>query len=78
MLNRPDKIEKNLLILLFSFFFQNVDIINDSDDAIARMISQMKDAAEVRVLIHSTLHFKYKYLYYHHVSPHVQAYIQPT
>lgn len=30
-----------------NFFFQNVDIINDSDDAIARMISQMQEAAEV-------------------------------
>lgn len=59
MLNRPDKIEKNPLILLF-FFFQNVDIINDSDDAIARMISEMKDAAEVRGVFHSTLHFNNK------------------
>ncbi|XP_067042816.1 protein IWS1 homolog [Acropora muricata] len=30
---------------------KNVDIINDSDDAIARMISQMKDAAEVDRLL---------------------------
>lgn len=30
-----------------NFCFQNVDIINDSDDAIARMISQMQEAAEV-------------------------------
>ena len=74
MLNRPDKIEKPTTLF---FSFQNVDIINDSDDAIARMISQMKDAAEVRVFTHSTLHFKYKSLYYHHLSPHVQAYMQP-
>ena len=48
MLNRLGKIEKKTTNFAF-FFFQNVDIINDSDDAIARMISQMKDAAEVRV-----------------------------
>ena len=28
-------------------FFQNVDIISDSDDAIARMITLMKEANEV-------------------------------
>lgn len=30
------------------WLFQNVDIISDSDDAIARMITQMKEAVEVR------------------------------
>ena len=35
--------------LTTKWLFQNVDIISDSDDAIAAMITQMKEAVEVKM-----------------------------
>ena len=43
---------------------------------VLKPFSQKKNA--MIKFIHSTPHFKYKFLYYHHLSPHLRAYNRST